>query len=159
MRNSRLRITALASGTGAFLAGIAVAAVLTGPAVSKSPPSLCQKNPRNPHCSSSTTTPSGSGPCGTRTGGTYTHVVVIVMENHSLSSIIGSSAAPYINSLAKKCGLATGYYAITHPSLPNYISMTSGTTAGITDDKSPAAHQLTNASIFSQLGSAWRSYS
>ncbi len=52
-----------------------------------------------------------------------------------------------------------GYYAITHPSLPNYISMTSGTTAGITDDKSPAAHQLTNASIFSQLGSAWRSYS
>ena len=102
--------------------------------------------------------PSPKGPCGTRSTATYTHVVVLVMENKSSSEIIGSSAAPYINRLAKKCGLATNYYAITHPSLPNYIALTSGTTAGISDDEAPAAHQLTNKSIFSQSGSGWRSY-
>jgi hypothetical protein len=81
-----------------------------------------------------------------------------MMENKAYSQIIGSSAAPYINSLGKKCGLATNYYAIAHPSLPNYVALTSGTTAGISDDAAPADHALTNASIFSQAGSGWRSY-
>jgi phosphatidylinositol-3-phosphatase len=109
-------------------------------------------------------TPSGTaahkpkGPCGTRSTGTYTHVVVIVMENHSYSEIIGSPDAPFINRLAKQCGLATNYHAISHPSLPNYIALTSGTTAGISDDAPPSNHELTNNSIFSQMRSAWRSY-
>jgi hypothetical protein len=98
------------------------------------------------------------GPCGTKPRATYTHVVVVVMENKASSEIIGSSEAPYINSLARKCGLATNYYAITHPSLPNYIALTSGTTAGISDDKAPEEHMLPNKSIFSQTGSRWRSY-
>ena len=79
------------------------------------------------------------------------------MENKAYSQVIGSSAAPYINSLAQKCGLATNYTAVSHPSLPNYIAMTSGSTQGITDDNPPAAHPLTAPSIFSQLGSNWRS--
>jgi phospholipase C len=57
---------------------------------------------------------------------TYKHVVVIVMENHSYGSIIGSSSAPFINSLAKSCGLATNYHSVTHNSLPNYLALTSG---------------------------------
>jgi phosphatidylinositol-3-phosphatase len=97
-------------------------------------------------------------PCGTKSSTAYTHVVVIVMENHSYSEIIGSSDAPYINRLAKQCGLATNYYAISHPSLPNYIALTSGTTAGISDDGPPASHRLTNDSIFLQTRSSWRSY-
>ena len=48
------------------------------------------------------------------------------MENHSSSAIIGSSQAPYFNTLAKECGLATNYHNITHPRLPNYIAATSG---------------------------------
>ena len=43
------------------------------------------------------------------------HIVVIVMENHAYSQIIGSSSAPYINSLAKGYDVATNYTAITHP--------------------------------------------
>src|SRR5213079_1440463 len=70
--------------------------------------------------------------------------------------IIGSSAAPYLNKLASQCGLATAYKAISHPSLPNYIAMTSGSTQGITDDSGPSAHPLDVPSIFSQLGSDWR---
>src|SRR5437764_294166 len=90
---------------------------------------------------------------------TYDHVIWILMENHSFNEIIGNSAAPYINQLASRCGLATNYFAVSHPSLPNYIALTSGSTQGITDDKSPSSHQLNAPSIFSQLEgspSTWR---
>jgi hypothetical protein len=85
-------------------------------------------------------------------------VVWIVMENHSYSQVIGSPSAPYENALAAQCGLATNYVAITHPSLPNYIAMTSGETQGVTDDSGPSSHPLNVPSIFSQLGTGgWRS--
>lgn len=73
------------------------------------------------------------------------------MENEGLGSIIGSSSAPYINSLANAYGLATDYSAISHPSLPNYIALTSGSDQGITDDSDPSSHPLSVPSIFSQL--------
>lgn len=65
---------------------------------------------------------------------TYDHVFVIVMENHSYNEIIGSSAAPYINSLLSRGALATNYYAVAHPSLPNYLALTGGSTYGIASD-------------------------
>jgi hypothetical protein len=99
------------------------------------------------------------GPCtGATAPSTYAHVVWILMENHSYNEIIGSSAAPYINQVAGECGLATNYFAASHPSLPNYIALTSGSTQGITDDNNPSSHHLTVPSIFSQVGSGnWRS--
>jgi phosphatidylinositol-3-phosphatase len=81
----------------------------------------------------------------------YDHVVWIVMENHSYEQIIGASDAPYISQLAAQHGLAANFYAESHPSLPNYIAMTSGSTQGIGDDKPPAAHRLGVPSIFSLL--------
>src|SRR5215468_5159749 len=65
------------------------------------------------------------GPCGTvTTAPAYTHVIWIMMENHSFGDIIGNTAqAPYINTLAGECGLATNYHNISHPSLPNYVAM------------------------------------
>ena len=77
------------------------------------------------------------------------------MENEAYGNIIGSSSAPYLNGLAASCGLATNYAAISHPSLPNYIALTSGGTQGIADDGEPSAHRLGVASIFSQLGGNW----
>lgn len=99
-------------------------------------------------------------PCGTiatppPTSTTISHVVWIVMENKGYSSVIGSANAPYINSLASQCGLATNFdtgESPALPSLPHYIAMTSGSTQGITDNKSPSAHPLAVDSIFSQLG-------
>jgi len=75
------------------------------------------------------------------------------MENHSYGQIVGSSDAPYLNKLAGQAGLATSFYAEAHPSLPNYIAMTSGSTQGITDDNPPADHPLSVPSIFSLLPS------
>jgi phosphatidylinositol-3-phosphatase len=60
-----------------------------------------------------------------------------------------------MNQMAKECGLATSFYAETHPSLPNYLAMTSGSPQGVTDDGSPSQHPIGTASIFSQVGS-WR---
>jgi hypothetical protein len=82
---------------------------------------------------------------------TWSHVVWIVMENQNYGDIIGSPSAPYVNSLASKCGLATNFFSESHPSLPNYIAMTSGSTQEITDDASPSSHPLNVPSIFSQL--------
>ena len=103
-----------------------------------------------------TTTPPGlCGSLATQTApSTVTHVVWVWMENHSYSEIVGSTSAPYINTLAAQCGLATNYSAITHPSLPNYIAATSGSTQGITDDNPPSSHPLAVASIFGQVASA-----
>jgi hypothetical protein len=55
----------------------------------------------------------------------YGHVVWIVMESHAYDEIIGSSDAPSINELVTQHGLATDFHAESHPSLPNYIAMTS----------------------------------
>jgi hypothetical protein len=62
------------------------------------------------------------------------HVVVIVMENREYSQIIGNPNAPYINTLAATYALATDYRAVSHPSLPNYLALTGGSTFGITED-------------------------
>jgi hypothetical protein len=106
-------------------------------------------------------TPTAAEPCGVATAppvSGWQHVVWIVMENKTYSNIIGNSAAPNINALAGKCGLATNFFAETHPSLPNYIAMTSGSSQGISDDSGPSSHHLTVPSIFSQLGAGgWRS--
>lgn len=92
----------------------------------------------------------------------YTHVIWIFMENHSFRTIIGSSQAPYINSIATKCGLATNYHNITHPSLPNYIAATSGvgypTLARFLTDCGPAGGCLTSATSIFGEGETWRSY-
>jgi hypothetical protein len=79
------------------------------------------------------------------------------MENRGYDQIAGSRSAPYLDSLARACGLATHYAGVAHPSLPNYIALTSGSTHGIDDDGSPSEHRLAVPSIFSLLGSRWRS--
>jgi phosphatidylinositol-3-phosphatase len=108
-------------------------------------------------------TASASHPCGTESKpGTYQHVIWIWLENHSYNAILGSSQAPYFNTLAKDCGIATNYHNITHPSLPNYIAMTSGLTLSslkkFVADCVPSSSCDTSAkSIFAQ-GETWRSY-
>jgi phosphatidylinositol-3-phosphatase len=62
------------------------------------------------------------------------HVAVIVMENESYGSVIGSRSAPFINRLARQYALARAMYAVRHPSLPNYLALTGGSTFGISSD-------------------------
>ena len=102
--------------------------------------------------------PSPTGPCGAAGAppARWDHVVWIVMENKGYGQIVGSPDAPYLNALAAQCGSAANFFAEAHPSLPNYIAMTSGSTQGITDNEGPSSHPLDVPSIFSQLGADWR---
>ncbi len=88
----------------------------------------------------------------------FSHVYVIMLENKEYSSIVGSSSAPFINSLIARYGLATNYYAVGHPSEPNYIALTSGGTQGVSDD---GVHNLGADNVFSQVaasGRTWHAY-
>ena len=63
------------------------------------------------------------------------HIFYIMMENHGLNEILGNTAdAPYLNKLAGSYGIATHYFGVTHPSLPNYLAAISGSFQGIWDD-------------------------
>jgi phosphatidylinositol-3-phosphatase len=89
-------------------------------------------------------------------------VIWVWMENHNYDSVIGSKSAPFANHLGGACGLATNYHNITHPSLPNYVAATSGSTLGITDDCSPSDCSRNAQSLFGQVqgaGLTWRTYS
>jgi hypothetical protein len=82
-----------------------------------------------------------------------------------------ASVAPYINSLAADCGVATAYnddtFADNLVSLPHYLALTSGSncntgadmtgTGCITDDNDATSHTLSTTSIFGQVTS-WKSY-
>jgi hypothetical protein len=94
-----------------------------------------------------------TGPSGSAKS--VTKLLVIVEENHSLGQM--KRGMPYTFALAKKYGYATSYRGITHPSLPNYIAIASGTTYGVGDDKPPADHPLSGSSVFGQAIALGRS--
>jgi hypothetical protein len=86
-------------------------------------------------------------------------VIVIVMENAEYGEVLGNRAAPYINALARRYGLATQSFAVGHPSLPNYLALTSGSTQGVSSDCT--ACQVRASNIVDQLeaaGISWKAY-
>ena len=115
-------------------------------------------------------------PCGaTTTASAIKHVVWIWEENHTLSSVIGNTNAPYSSSLASKCGHASSMLdnvVPTLPSEPNYLAASSGSncvtgleatgTGCLTGDgDSTSTNSLSTSSIFQQVkaaGGTWRSY-
>jgi phosphatidylinositol-3-phosphatase len=77
----------------------------------------------------------------------FDHIFVVIMENHSSTQIIGSADAPYINSLAARYGLAANYMAVAHPSLPNYLALTGGSTFGLTTDCADCFQNAPNIAV------------
>src|SRR5689334_865134 len=64
----------------------------------------------------------------------YKHIFIIMMENTGIEALQGNPNAPWINQAMQKYGVAGNYYGVTHPSQPNYVAATAGTTAGVPDD-------------------------
>jgi phosphatidylinositol-3-phosphatase len=73
-------------------------------------------------------------PKASLSGGPAAHLAVLVLENLEYGQVIGNHSAPYINGLAERYALATRSFAIRHPSLPNYLALTGGSTFGIDSD-------------------------
>lgn len=83
----------------------------------------------------------------------HDHVVIVVLENHASSSIIGSSNAPYINSLINGTSSAnfTQSYGLTHPSQPNYIMLFSGSKQGVLTDSDPSTFPFITPNLGASL--------
>jgi phosphatidylinositol-3-phosphatase len=89
------------------------------------------------------------------------HVIVVMLENHGYDQVIGSSNAPYINSLVSGGANLTDIHAETHPSQPNYYALFSGDTQGITDDSCVTPGFSSAENLGSELiaaGKSWASY-
>src|SRR5262249_43621280 len=86
----------------------------------------------------------------------FDHVFIVALENQSFSNAMGGM--PFLNQLANRYGLATNFFANTHPSIGNYFWLTTG--QNITND-SNFAGTVTDDNIVRQLnlaGKSWRSY-
>jgi len=86
-------------------------------------------------------------------------VAVLVLENRSYDEVIGNPQAPYLNGLARRYALATDYFAIGHPSLPNYIALIGGSTYEIRSDCNGC--DVEARSLVGQLdaaGLSWKAY-
>jgi acid phosphatase len=87
------------------------------------------------------------------------HVIVVVMENHSYDEV---RLKPYTASLIARYTACTQSYAVTHPSLPNYLALWSGSTQGVTTDDCPPAGAPFNTANLGQAceaaGKSWCSY-
>jgi len=84
--------------------------------------------------------------------GAIDHVFVIVMENHSYNEVWGTSATPYTNGLVATWAHASNYFAITHPSLPNYLDLYAGSNHGITTDCDPSSScHITGTSLLDEF--------
>jgi acid phosphatase len=86
-------------------------------------------------------------------------VFIVVEENTNYASVIGNSSMPYLNGLAQHYGLATQYYADTHPSIGNYFMLMVGDT--ITNNDTYSGPLVTEDNVVRELlkaGKTWKSY-
>ncbi len=89
----------------------------------------------------------------------FKHIFVIVMENKDYERVIDDPQAAYMSALAHQYGVATNYYGIRHPSLPNYLALTGGDTFGISSDCTDCFVNAPN--LVDQLeasGKSWKAY-
>jgi acid phosphatase len=104
----------------------------------------------------------------------YTHIVIVVEENKSRGDVLGNNAgrgpslfwtvtppnplheAAYLNQLARFGADMTNAHAETHPSLPNYLAMFSGSTQGVSSDAPPKS--ISETSLAGELHSAGLSF-
>ena len=91
--------------------------------------------------------------------GQIDHVQLIYMENKGVGNIIGSPNAPYINSLINSQDYVSNYYALGHPSDPNYFRIMGGSDFGIAYN--PVSNVINAPSLMQEMdqaGISWAGY-
>jgi phosphatidylinositol-3-phosphatase len=90
----------------------------------------------------------------------FDHIVLILLENRRFDQVIGrSSSMHHLNDLARKNVLLSNYFAVSHPSLPNYIALVSGSTDNIKSDCiSCFVNQPNLADLLDASGHTWKTY-
>jgi hypothetical protein len=89
----------------------------------------------------------------------FRHALVVVFENKERDEVAGSSEAPTFAALARQYATLSTYEAVSHPSLPNYLALVSGSTHGIENDcTSCIVHAPNLADTLEQAGLSWKTY-
>jgi hypothetical protein len=89
----------------------------------------------------------------------FDHIVLIMLENRDYSNAMDGTQMPKLAALAKQNVLLSNYFAVTHPSLPNYIALMSGNTLGITSDCTNCfVNQSNLADEIEASGRTWKAY-
>jgi acid phosphatase len=91
----------------------------------------------------------------------FGHVLLVALENANYTDVIGSSSMPYLNGLANQYGLATQYYADTHPSIGNYLMWTTGQILTNDDSQTPTSFPVSVDNAVRELiasGNSWKQY-
>jgi phosphatidylinositol-3-phosphatase len=86
------------------------------------------------------------------------HVFVLMEENHSYGQVIGNSAMPYLNSLAKSYAIATNYDANSHYSIPNYFWITTGAYVTLSDNTTQMFDVNNVTRYLNTAGKTWKAY-
>jgi acid phosphatase len=86
------------------------------------------------------------------------HVVLVVLENQNYADVVGSANAPYLNSLMTQGALATNYYANTHPSIGNYMMLTTGNIVTNDDEYTGTVSPPEIVSALTGAGMNWMVY-
>jgi hypothetical protein len=93
------------------------------------------------------------------TVGQLDHVFMVYMENKGVGDIVGSPNAPYLNSLIDTYGYGANYYALTHPSDPNYYPILGGSDFGINYNCTANCFDQPNlADTIEAAGKTWAGY-
>lgn len=88
----------------------------------------------------------------------FSHIAVVVLENHSYAQVVGSKTMPYLNTLIQKYGLAQNYFANTHPSIGNYFMLTTGKLITRNDNFKGTTTENNLARELTAAGKTWRVY-
>jgi len=91
----------------------------------------------------------------------FGHVAIVVEENTNYSSVVGTTAMPYLNSLMSQYGLATQYYANSHPSIGNYFMLATGQILTTDDAQTPSTFPVSADNIALEVqraGKTWKDY-
>ena len=86
------------------------------------------------------------------------HVVVVVEENTNYDGVVGAGAMPYLETLIGRYGLATQYYANTHPSIGNYFMLTVGRVVTNSNGYTDTVRDDNIVRRLVAAGKTWKSY-
>lgn len=104
-------------------------------------------------------TPTPTSPPAKELVPNFAHIVILIFENKEFGTVVGSPSMPIYNRYADTYTLLTAYYAVSHPSLPNYLALIGGDTFGITSDCTGCfVDQPSLPDLIEKSGRSWKTY-
>jgi Phosphoesterase family len=88
------------------------------------------------------------------------HVMIVLMENTSYEGVVGNSQMPFVNGLVNANG-SVSTTDLSHPSLPNYLGLVSGSMQNNPQDTTPQDGTYAGPQFTDELaaaGIAWKAY-